>query len=159
VPRGLACSFWNRDSGNNRRQAPWLQRAKPIATENRNNLRKINRILIQSTRGKYAGTAEAELVRERRCPTSINRITDCVMRRAAFTAVSTPVLPSLRRTPTDTASIMALMIVAANIKTLRHNLRTRLAVAACSGPNLPLLTPEGTFASARLSFGLSSERS
>jgi hypothetical protein len=114
---------------------------------------------MQSTRGKYAGTAEAELARERRCPTSINRITDCVMRRTAFTAVSTPVLLSLRRTPTDTANILVLMIVAADIKTLRYSLHTRLAIAACSGPNLPSLTPEGTFGSARLSFGLSSERS
>jgi hypothetical protein len=81
------------------------------------------------------------------------------MRRTAFTAVSTPVLLSLRRTPTDTANILVLMIVAADIKTLRYSLHTRLAIAACSGPNLPSLTPEGTFGSARLSFGLSSERS
>jgi hypothetical protein len=81
------------------------------------------------------------------------------MRKAAFTAVSTPVLLSLRRTPTDTANILGLMIVAADIKTLRHSLNTRLAIAACSGPNSPSLTPEDTCASARLSFGLSSERS
>jgi hypothetical protein len=81
------------------------------------------------------------------------------MRRAAFTAVSTPVLLSLRHTPTDTANNLVLMIVAADIKTLRHSLRTRLAIATCSGPNSPSLTPEGTFASAPLSFGLSSERS
>jgi hypothetical protein len=120
---------------------------------------KINCILVQSTRGKHADAAEADPARERRCPTSINRITECVMRKVVFMAVRVPVRLSLRRNLTDTARTSDLMIVAAAIKTPRRSLSTGLAAATGSGLNSRLLTPEGMFGSAPSYSGPSSERS